>query len=100
MNSSSKKSFGMSETSSLRGSTMRANSITSGPIKTQSNFSKKGGSVKGNDSDNDIEPLEMMPEREELREVLEEVERKQKRAKDAHKHNFLHRYLDNIDKTI
>jgi len=38
MRTASKKSFGMSETSSMRKAPIRANSITSGPIKTQSSF--------------------------------------------------------------
>ena len=61
----------------MRKAPMRPSSITPGPIKTQQAFSQKGGSVKGdNDSDYDFEPLELMTEREELADILEQVHSK------------------------
>ena len=78
MASTSKKSFSTySDASSVRGKPMRASSQIRTPVKPPANVSK---SQKGSDdSDWEIEPLDMMPERMELESVLETFEQKQRR---------------------
>jgi len=76
MGTTTKKSFSTySDASSVRSKPMRATSQIRTPVKPPK-------SVKNDDSDWEIEPLEMMPELLELNDVLENFTKKQKKAKD------------------
>lgn len=100
MSNTSKKSFSNFSESSMRKKPLRASSTIRESTTVKPTPTGKAMTEKGNDSDWEIEPLELMTERMELEAELERLEERTKKQREAHKHNFLHRWLENTERTV